>query len=275
MKKKKKKSTLAVRDYPESEKEEKTNLSFPHKESEKIIIQLNNEIKKNLWGIEQDRLKIRKLIELATEKLKKIYELKKIEEKISSSPLQGKEAEVFSTYFNYIEQEQEKFRKVYDLLAAKVNEEMLFPPEEKEKTEVGTVPGKAEGIHKKPRPTPKILVIEDEAIIIKSVSYFLISDGYDVDFAMNAKEGLKKAGEEKPDLIILDIIMPGMNGYQVLTQLKKDKRLSHIPVIVLSALSREADILEGLEKGADDYITKPFSPEIIVSKVKKFLSEEN
>jgi DNA-binding response OmpR family regulator len=69
--------------------------------------------------------------------------------------------------------------------------------------------------------------------------------------------------------------MPGLNGYQVLARLKKDERTAHIPVIILSALSRETDILEGLDRGATDYLTKPFSPEILLSKIKKVLSTKN
>ncbi|MFW6159924.1 MAG: response regulator [Acidobacteriota bacterium] len=275
MKEKKEKKDVSTRNSIKPEKTTEKNLSFHHQESEKIINQLNNEIKKNLWGVEQDRLKIRKLVELAVEKLNKIHELKKIEKKLFSSSQSEEQAKVFAKYFDFIEQEIRKFNDILNTLTSLTDEKILPPPEIEGKEKTAAPPRKEIPSLKKPRKKPKILVVEDETIIVKSVSYFLISAGYEVIFTLNSQDGLKKAIQEKPDLIILDIIMPGMNGYQVLSLIKKNEHISHIPVIILSALSREADILEGLEKGATDYLTKPFSPEILVSKVKKALSEKD
>ncbi|MFW6124087.1 MAG: response regulator transcription factor [Acidobacteriota bacterium] len=122
---------------------------------------------------------------------------------------------------------------------------------------------------------PQILLIDDDPIILKSIGHFLIQNDFLVSFALNAEEGLKKILKENPDLIIMDIMMPGLDGYQFLKQLKSRKDTSDIPVIILSSLSRESDMLKGLENGAADYITKPFSPRILVSKIKKILGSKS
>jgi len=107
--------------------------------------------------------------------------------------------------------------------------------------------------------------------MIKSISYSLLQANYIVLFSLNAEDGLKKAAEEKPDLILLNIMMPDINGYQVLGRLKTNKATSKIPTIILSALSRESDILQGLENGASDYLTKPFSPKALLKKINNIL----
>jgi two-component system alkaline phosphatase synthesis response regulator PhoP len=117
--------------------------------------------------------------------------------------------------------------------------------------------------------------VEDEAIIIKSLSYFLLQANYQVSFALNAEDGLSKAQKEHPHLILLDIMMPGMNGFQFLDKMQRMDRIADIPVIILSSLSRESDILEGLGRGATDYITKPFSPQVLLSKINKILKPKN
>jgi DNA-binding response OmpR family regulator len=117
-------------------------------------------------------------------------------------------------------------------------------------------------------------VIDDEKITAKSLEHFLRQKEYSVIAISNAEEGLNTALSVLPDLILLDIMMPGMNGYQFLTHLKEEKAAEQIPVIILSSLSRESDILEGLEKGAVDYIVKPYSPQVLMSKVTKILSAE-
>lgn len=261
MKEKKGKKSDTGRVSGKPKQAEEVNLCFQQKESEKITSRINNEMKKNLWGLEQDRQKIIKIIELALEKLDRIQELKNIEKRLSSTT-ESEEKKVQAEYFDFIEQERRKFKGVFEKLSDVKGKEKMEPAS-----------NKAPAASKKPKERAKILIVEDEYIIIKSISYFLVGAGYDVVFALNAQEGLMKAVSEMPDLIILDIIMPGMNGYQILARIRKDKRISHIPVIILSALSREEDILEGLEKGADDYLTKPFSPEILVSKANKVLSE--
>ena len=124
----------------------------------------------------------------------------------------------------------------------------------------------------KPQGRPLVLVIDDERIATRSLEHFLGQKGITVVSCRQAQEGLNQAMSIGPDLILLDILMPGMNGYQLLTELKRHKVTERIPVIIISSLSREADILEGLEKGANDFIVKPYSPQILLSKVTKHLS---
>lgn len=119
---------------------------------------------------------------------------------------------------------------------------------------------------------PLVLVIDDERITAKSLEHFLGQKGITVVSCLQAQEGLDRALSIEPDLILLDILMPGMNGYQLLTELRRNKSTENIPVIILSSLSRESDILEGLDRGATDFIVKPYSPQILLSKVTKHLS---
>ncbi len=118
----------------------------------------------------------------------------------------------------------------------------------------------------------KILIIEDDNIIIKIIEHFLENEDYSVSVAQDGEVGLKKIIEDKPDLILLDIMVPSMSGLQLLEKLKEDTQLSQIPIIIISSLSQDEDILKGLEKGAMDYVPKPFSPQILIAKIKKYLN---
>ncbi len=115
------------------------------------------------------------------------------------------------------------------------------------------------------------MIIEDDNIIIKIIEHFLKNEDYSLSVAQDGEVGLKKIIEDKPDLILLDIMVPSMSGFQLLEKLKEDTQLSQIPIIIISSLSQDEDILKGLEKGAMDYIPKPFSPQILIAKVKKYL----
>ncbi|MCK5564343.1 MAG: response regulator [Planctomycetes bacterium] len=105
-----------------------------------------------------------------------------------------------------------------------------------------------------------VLVIEDEAHIRVALEYNLKMDGFDVTLTENGRAGLEKAKEIKPQLILCDWMMPEMNGLEVLDELKKDDELKDVPVFMLTAKGMSGDMEEALEKGADDYITKPFDP---------------
>ena len=106
----------------------------------------------------------------------------------------------------------------------------------------------------------KILVVEDEAHIRKVLEYNLKLDGFEVYLAEDGATGLKLARENSPDLILLDWLMPVMNGLQVLAELKTDSSTEHIPVFMLTAKGMLNDVTQAIEMGADDYITKPFNP---------------
>lgn len=119
----------------------------------------------------------------------------------------------------------------------------------------------------------KILVVDDEELIVKMVGLRLKANGYDVISASDGKEGLTKAKEEFPDLIILDVMMPVMDGYKVCGLLKKDTRFAKIPVIMFTAKAQVDDKKIGEEVGANAYITKPFDPQVLLGKIRELLGE--
>ena len=118
----------------------------------------------------------------------------------------------------------------------------------------------------------KLLVIEDNPDI-RLYMKVMFSKQYKVLFAENGEEGIRTAVEEIPNLILTDIMMPGVDGYEVLRIVKEDARTCHIPVILLTALTGEDDIIKGFDLGADDYITKPFNPDILRAKVRQLVKE--
>jgi two-component system phosphate regulon response regulator PhoB len=117
----------------------------------------------------------------------------------------------------------------------------------------------------------KILVVEDEAPIQELLQFNLERKKYGVKVVDSGEEALQQAVQFKPDLILLDIMLPGADGLEVCKQLKATSNTDRIPIIMLTALCEEADIVTGLELGADDYITKPFSPRVLLARVKAAL----
>jgi len=117
----------------------------------------------------------------------------------------------------------------------------------------------------------KILIVEDDRDIVEMVEYNLKQEGYTAVHAFNGEKGIGLAGKEKPDLIILDLMLPAIDGFEVCKRLKQQPSTSRIPVIILSAKSRETDKVVGLELGADDYITKPFSPRELIARIRAVL----
>ena len=117
----------------------------------------------------------------------------------------------------------------------------------------------------------KVLVVDDEQLIQQLISFKLRSIGYDVVLASNGEEAISLAHAQLPDLIVMDVLMPVMSGFETLAQLKNDPGTSAIPVIMLTGQSVEGAVVEGLELGADDYIVKPFSPSELVARVKSVL----
>ncbi len=116
-----------------------------------------------------------------------------------------------------------------------------------------------------------ILVVDDEEDILELVQYNLSKEGYQVTSAVTGEQGLEAARAKHPDLVLLDIMLPGMDGLDVCKVLKNDGITQDIPVIILSAKGEEADIVTGLEIGADDYIVKPFSPRVVSARIKSVL----
>ena len=120
----------------------------------------------------------------------------------------------------------------------------------------------------------KILVIEDEVEINELVCSRLMMNGFEVISAQDGLEGLDMARKEKPDLIILDVMMPKLNGYQVCRMLKFDDKYKSIPIIFLTARSQQYDKEVGKEVSADSYIAKPFDGEVLLKEVKRLLEKE-
>ncbi len=120
----------------------------------------------------------------------------------------------------------------------------------------------------------KILIIEDEPFLRRIVSDQLKENGYLVEEALDGEEGLKKIQERKFDLILLDLLLPGMDGFEVLDRLKKEGMLSKIPVLILSNLGQKEEVEKGLALGAKDYLIKAHvTPEEIVAKIKEILKK--
>jgi two-component system alkaline phosphatase synthesis response regulator PhoP len=119
----------------------------------------------------------------------------------------------------------------------------------------------------------KILVVDDEIYIVHILDFSLGMEGYSVVTALDGEQALEKARTEKPDLIVLDIMMPKLDGYETCKRLKADDATKAIPVILLSAKGRNVDQKVGFEVGADDYITKPFSPRKLVERINAILGQ--
>jgi len=117
----------------------------------------------------------------------------------------------------------------------------------------------------------KILIVDDEEDILELVAYNLKREGYQTVSAVSGEEALKKCRSETPDLIVLDLMLPGIDGLQVMKTLREDSVTKNVPTVMLTAKGDEADIVTGLELGADDYISKPFSPRVLLARVRAVL----
>jgi two-component system alkaline phosphatase synthesis response regulator PhoP len=118
-----------------------------------------------------------------------------------------------------------------------------------------------------------ILVTDDEPYVQRSLSFVFRKEGFEVEVASNGEEALKKAKELKPKIIFLDLMMPKLNGFDTCRAIKSDKELRDCYVIILTAKGQEVDKERGLSAGANDYITKPFSPKEVVAKIRGVLKE--
>ena len=119
----------------------------------------------------------------------------------------------------------------------------------------------------------KILIVDDEQDIVESLKFVLETADYLCYCAYNGEDGLKLAKELMPDLIILDVMMPKINGYKISRLLKYDKKYQNFPILMITARSQEEDKLIGEETGADEYITKPFELDTVVDKVNQYLKQ--
>ena len=117
----------------------------------------------------------------------------------------------------------------------------------------------------------RVLVVDDEPDILSILVYQLSREGFRVSTAVNGQSAIATAVEERPDIVILDLMLPGLDGYEVLSRLRQNDRTSATPVILLSARREEEERIRGFEIGADDYVTKPFSPRELILRVKALL----
>ena len=122
---------------------------------------------------------------------------------------------------------------------------------------------------------PKIVVIEDEADILEVINYNLSKEGFDVCSALNGEEGLALVKNEGPDLVLLDLMLPGLDGIEICRTLKTDYSTRSIPIIMVTAKGEESDIVLGLGMGADDYVVKPFRPRELMARIRSVLRRGN
>lgn len=117
----------------------------------------------------------------------------------------------------------------------------------------------------------RILVVDDEEDLLELVRYNLSKEGYRVTCVGTGEAAMREARNNPPDLIVLDLLLPSVDGLEVCKLLKNDARTKHVPIVMLTAKTEEADVVTGLELGADDYVTKPFSPRVLIARIKAVL----
>jgi two-component system alkaline phosphatase synthesis response regulator PhoP len=120
----------------------------------------------------------------------------------------------------------------------------------------------------------KILAVDDERHIVRLVQINLMKEGYEVVTANNGREALEMIASEKPDLVVMDVMMPEMDGFEALEKMKADPATANIPIIMLTAKAQDADVFSGWQKGADLYLTKPFNPTELLTFVKRIFSSQ-
>ena len=120
-------------------------------------------------------------------------------------------------------------------------------------------------------PNKRVLVVDDETDILELVEYHLVREGYSVQLVETGESALKAVTRHPPDLVILDLMLPGLDGMEVCRRLKANGETRSIPVMMLTAKGEDSDIVSGLEVGADDYLSKPFSPRVLTARVRALL----
>ena len=118
----------------------------------------------------------------------------------------------------------------------------------------------------------RILIVEDDPSVLRATSFILEKEGYEVLTAVDGLEGLKKAKEDSPDLIILDVMLPGIDGFEICHSLRGEAQTAQLPILMFSAKGQESDKATGLKVGADEYLTKPIDREVLINKVAAWLS---
>lgn len=241
-----------------------------------LITKGAEEIQDHLSLVARIQVKISHLLEASIEELERAQRLETLtsliggadsERERTGTPQDSGSENLTQRPGAYLEREIKALKKMQKLLGirARTGEDAVPSPEAVSRELVPS------GDAAETDAPPTVLLIYNDPGTVRVLRYFLEKENYEVLACSNGPDGLQKASRERPDLILLDILLPGMDGYQVLGRLKKDEKTARIPVIVLSVLAQEADILKALEGGAADYITKPFSPHIIIAKIRRTL----
>ena len=118
----------------------------------------------------------------------------------------------------------------------------------------------------------KILIVEDDPSVLRATSYILEKEGYEVLTAVDGLEGLRMAKDDSPDLLILDVMLPGIDGFEICHSLRAESQTAHLPILMFSAKGQEADKATGLKVGADEYLVKPVDREVLLDRVTAWLS---
>jgi len=248
---------------------------------ENPLQQMNREMKARFEEAKQHKARIEELTKATIEELTRIHDLNKKALSLQSKNNQRKTISPGNDHAFELDYELTNLKMIKKILTLSAPfEEKLCGEKNKNKPQKKrAAPSPAKGKSKAKKQDvaslTKILIIEDDPTTIKIITHILQQHAFEVGFTSDAEDGLKKAFKERPALILLDIMLPGMDGFQLLTKLQSNDATSRIPVVILSSLSGEKDILKGLEKGATDYILKPFSPQILLFKIKKILSLKN
>jgi len=239
------------------------------KENQKSIASMENEMRSHLLTISELKLQHKKLIDTTLNEFVKVqatYQMIKVLERDVPAEWNGQtipppELEppkkvideappVVDPGNGQADRDLENFEKIKDLL--KRSDDL------KAKTPAGAVNEKK-----------KILIVEDDPTCLKLLGHFLAKEDYAVEKVGNAEDGIQSVRRERPDLILLDIMLPGADGFQFLALLKEEGTAPP-PVFVISSLTKESNIIKALQGGATDYIFKPFSPGIVLAKINQF-----
>jgi CheY-like chemotaxis protein len=256
---------------PKTNQRPKINLALDQAELSDMIDRIREEVDSHFRCATEIKAKMEKLTGAAVAELLKVKELKNIVESLKNNGRQEAMAAQPQTgparppTVSPPEGSVERWRLELDrdlekLLIIKRLLEASVPPPAKN-SDPPVLPA-ASGVK-------RILVVDDDPTTVKIVEHFLQKENYLVSSSPSGVDGLKKALKEDPALILLDIMMPDLNGFQFLSAFRMDAAKANVPVVILSSLAEEADVLKGLSVGAVDYITKPFSPQVLLAKIRK------
>jgi CheY-like chemotaxis protein len=220
------------------------------------------EIRSHLALAAQVKSKMAQLLGATVEELERARRLETLAASIAGAVPDGSPAST-----SYFEQEIKTLRKAQKLLG------IPTPPRTEPERTAPPSPFPPIEAPVEPSLDRTVLLLEDEPGTVRLLKYFLEKESLRVLSFANGPDGLRAAVRERPDLIILDLMIPGMDGTQLLKALQRTAETAAIPVFVLSSLAQEADILRAIEGGATDYFTKPFSPPVLIAKVKKVLED--